>query len=59
VTRVEDLQLLLFDVLKNENHKIRSLEGEKKKVAKKFIGLSFNMDFKTTTLEAQESFNKV
>jgi hypothetical protein len=46
--------------LKNENCKIRSLEGEKKKVAKKSIGLSFNMeDYKTTTLKAQEAFNKV
>jgi hypothetical protein len=35
------------------------LEDEKRKVAKKFIGLWFNMeDHKTTTLEAQKAFNK-
>jgi hypothetical protein len=60
LTRIKDLQLLLFNVLKNGSYKINSLEGEKKKVAKKFIGLSFNMeDYKTTTLEAQEAFSKV
>ncbi len=58
--RVKNLQLLLSDVLKNANYKIRSLEGEKKKVEEKFIGLLFNMeDCKIATLEAQKAFNKV
>jgi hypothetical protein len=31
VIKVKELQLLLFDVLKNANYKIRSLEGEKRR----------------------------
>jgi hypothetical protein len=60
VIKIKDSQLLLLDVLKNANCKIRSLEGEKKKVVEKFIGLWFNMeDHKTTMLEAQKVFSKV
>jgi hypothetical protein len=39
VIKVKDLQLLLSNVLKNENRRIKNLEGEKKKVVEKLIGL--------------------
>jgi hypothetical protein len=53
VIKIEDLQLLLSIVLKNANCIIKNLDGEKKKVVEKFIGLWFNMeDHKTSTLEA-------
>jgi hypothetical protein len=42
--KIEDLQLLLSNVLKNANRRIKSLEGEKKKEVEKLIGLWFNME---------------